>query len=109
MRKSELKKHVSAKDTDYYLMRLGLLEQKKLNHRALTADNLPNKLHVDRLTGTWFTIEDREVPADEAELFLETRRARAYVLRTNALIAGMVIALFILGGVAQDLTTAFGG
>jgi len=109
MKKRELKKHVSAKDTDYYLMRLGLLEQHKLNHRELTADTLPDTLHVDRLTGAWFTIEDREVPADEAELFLETRRTRSYVLRNNTLIAGIVIALFIVGGVAQDLTTALGG
>jgi len=109
MRKSELKKHVSPKDTDYYLMRLGLLEQQKLNHRQLTADNLPDTLHVDRLTGTVFTIEDREVPAAEAELFLETRRTRSYVLRNNTLIAGIVIALFIVGGFLQDLTTTLGG
>ncbi len=109
MNKREVKKHVSAKDTDYYLMRLGLLEQHKLKPRELTVDTLPEKLHVDPLMGTVFTIEDREVPADEAELFLEARRTRSAVLRNNTLIAGIVIALLIFGGVAQDLTTALGG
>lgn len=65
MKKRELKKHAAAKDTNYYLMRLGLLEKRKLDHRELTADNLPDKLHGDRLTGAWFTVEDREVPAAE--------------------------------------------
>jgi len=100
MKKRELKKHVSAKDTDYYLMRLGLLEKQKLDRRALTTDNLPKRFYYDQITGEWFTIEDREVPADEAELFLETRRARADVLRTNALIAGVVVALLYLGQIA---------
>ncbi|TVP66983.1 MAG: hypothetical protein EA340_11030 [Nitriliruptor sp.] len=103
MNKRDLKKHVSPKGTDYYLMRLGLLEKQPLDRRArreLTDDNLPKQLHYDQITGGWFTIEDREVSTDEAELFLQTRRTRADVLRTNALIAGVVIAAVYLGQIA---------
>ena len=109
MKKRELKKHVSAKDTDYYLMRLGLLEKHQLDHRELTADNLPTRLYRDWLSGAWFTVDDREVSESEVELFLRTGRTRSYVLRNNALIAGMVIALLIIADLAQDLASVLGG
>lgn len=109
MKKRELQHHVSAKGTNYYLMRLGLLEKRKLDRRELTPDDLPSNLHVDRLTGQCFTVEERDVPAAEAELFLQTRRTRSEVLRNNAVIGGIAVALFIFGGVAQEVTRVLGG
>ena len=90
MKSRQLKDHISPQDTNFYLMRLGLLAKRDIKPRKIEPERVPQPLHHSAWTGKWFTIDVRNVSDDELARFLEVRRTHADVRRNYALIAGIV-------------------
>jgi hypothetical protein len=91
----QLKEHLSTKDTNYFLMRLGLLAKRDVKPRDVDPERIPQPLHHSFWTGSWFTIEVETVSDERLARFLEVRRTHVDVRRNYAIIAGIVAAVFV--------------
>ena len=95
MKSRQLKEHISPKDTNYFLMRLGLLAKRDVKPRDVEPDHIPQPLHQSVWTGNWFTIDVEDVPDERLARFLDVRRTHADVRRNYAIIAGIIAAILI--------------
>ena len=95
MKSRQLKEHLSPRDTNYYLMRLGLLAKRDVKPRNVDVGRVPEPLHRSIWTGKWFTIDVRDISDEQLARFLDVRRAHADVRRNYAIIFGIIAAILI--------------
>ena len=104
MKSRQLKAHISPRDTNYYLMRLGLLAKRDVKPRNVEPDHVPQPLHHSFWTGNWFTIDIENVSDAQLARFLDVRRTHADVRRNYAIIAGIIAAILIAATWLETIT-----
>lgn len=104
MKSRQLKEHISPKDTNYFLMRLGLLAKRDVKPRSVEPGQIPQPLHHSIWTGNWFTIDVEDVSDARLARFLDVRRTHAEVRRNYAIIAGIIAAILIAATWLEAIT-----